>query len=69
MRSSPYLALRTTRSATPRAPWALGWRTAIDGQRSYLPLQDDISSTAFSYQSEPHAPFSELPDANGLEGI
>jgi len=32
---------------------ALGWRS---GQR-YLPLQDDIASTGFWYQTEPHAPF------------
>jgi hypothetical protein len=44
---------------------ALGWRT---GGR-YLPLQDDISSTAFWYQTEPHAPFPALPDRNGLEVI
>lgn len=44
---------------------ALGWRS---GGR-YLPLQDDISSTAFWYQSEPHAPFPELPDRDGLEVI
>ena len=36
---------------------ALGWRS---GGR-YLPLQDDIASTAFWYQSEPHAPFPALP--------
>lgn len=44
---------------------ALGWRS---GGR-YLPLQDDISSTAFWYQTEPHAPFPELPDRDGLEVI
>lgn len=37
---------------------ALGWRD--DGL--YLPLQDDIASTAFWYQAEPHAAFPELPD-------
>jgi hypothetical protein len=42
---------------------ALGWRT---GGR-YLPLQDDISSTAFWYQTEPHAPFPKLPDKDYLE--
>lgn len=42
---------------------ALGWRS---GGR-YLPLQDDIASTAFWYQSEPHAAFPVLPDLNGLE--
>lgn len=44
---------------------ALGWRS---GGR-YLPLQDDISSTVFWYQSEPHASFPPLPDKNGLEVI
>jgi hypothetical protein len=42
---------------------ALGWRT---GWR-YLPLQDDISSVAFWYQTEPHAPFPKLPDKDYLE--
>jgi len=42
---------------------ALGWRK--DGR--YLPLQDDISSTAFWYQTEPHAPFPKLPDRDYLE--
>ena len=40
---------------------ALGWRAPLAGQRRYLPLQDDIASTAFWYQSEPHAPFPALP--------
>ncbi|MBT4482227.1 MAG: DUF2961 domain-containing protein [Candidatus Latescibacteria bacterium] len=42
---------------------AIGWRS---GGR-YLPLQDDISSVAFWYQTEPHAPFSPLPDKDYLE--
>ncbi|MBW7862969.1 MAG: DUF2961 domain-containing protein [Candidatus Hydrogenedens sp.] len=42
---------------------ALGWRS---GGR-YLPLRDDIASTAFWYQREPHAPFPALPDRDGLE--
>ena len=42
---------------------ALGWRK--DGR--YLPLQDDISSTAFWYQTEPHAPFPKLPPRDYLE--
>ena len=44
---------------------ALGWRS---GGR-YLPLQDDIATTAFWYQREPHAPFPQLPDRDGLEAI
>lgn len=42
---------------------ALGWRS---GGR-YLPLQDDISSVAFWYQKEPHAPFPKLPNKDYLE--
>ena len=48
---------------------ALGWRSSLEGQKRYLPLQDDIASTALWYQTEPHAPFSSLPDLNGLEVI
>ena len=48
---------------------ALGWRSSIDGKRRYLPLQDDIASTAFWYQTEPHAPFPDLPGRNYLEII
>lgn len=44
---------------------ALGWRS---GGR-YLPLQDDISSVAFWYQQEPHAPFPKLPGKDDLEII
>jgi len=41
----------------------LGWHP--DGR--YLPLQDDIASTVFWYQTEPHNPFPPLPDKDGLE--
>lgn len=44
---------------------ALGWRS---GGR-YLPLQDDIASVAYWYQTEPHALFPTLPDRDGLEVI
>ena len=44
---------------------ALGWRS---GGR-YLPLQDDISSVAFWYQQDPHAPFPKLPSKDELEII
>jgi len=44
---------------------ALGWRS---GGR-YLPLQEDISSVAFWYQTLPTGPFPALPDADGLEII
>lgn len=42
---------------------ALGWHS---GAR-YLPLQDDIASVAFWYQTEPHAPFPKLPERDYLE--
>jgi hypothetical protein len=38
----------------------LGWQSG----RRYLPLTGDIASTAFSYQSEPHAAFPKLPSAD-----
>jgi hypothetical protein len=44
---------------------ALGWRS---GGR-YLPLQDDIASVAFWYQTLPTAPFPALPDKDYLEVI
>lgn len=44
---------------------ALGWRA---GGR-YLPLQDDIATVAFWYQTLPTAPFPGLPDTDGLEII
>ena len=43
---------------------ALGWC-----KRGYLPLQDDIASTVFWYQTLPTAPFPALPDRIGLEVI
>ena len=42
---------------------ALGWRT----ERRFLPLQDDISSVAYWYQTIPHAPLPPLPDRNARE--
>lgn len=42
---------------------ALGWR---EGGR-YLPLQDDIASTVFWYQSEPHGHFPAIPNKDALE--
>ena len=44
---------------------ALGWRS---GGR-YLPLQDDIASTAFWYQTLPAAAFPKLPSRDQLEVI
>lgn len=42
---------------------ALGWRS----EHRFLPLQDDISSVAYWYQTLPTAPFPELPDRDYLE--
>jgi len=44
---------------------ALGWRS----QGRFLPLQDDIASVAYWYQTEPHAPFPELPGRDHLEVV
>ena len=43
---------------------ALGWQKS-----GFLPLQDDIASVAFWYQTEPHAAFPKLPDRDSLEII
>ncbi len=43
---------------------ALGWR-----RKGYLPLQDDIASTAFWYQTLPTAPFPTFPTMDELEVI
>ncbi len=39
----------------------LGWRS-----EGYLPLQDDLASTAYWYQLEPHNPFPALPSNEKL---
>jgi hypothetical protein len=44
---------------------ALGWRS----EGRYLPLQDDIASVAFWYQTEPHQSYPPLPNINALEVI
>ena len=44
---------------------ALGWR----GGWKYLPLQDDIASVAFWYQTHPAKPFPPLPSRDYLEII
>jgi hypothetical protein len=41
----------------------LGWRS----EGRYLPLQDDIATTVFWYQTEPHNPFPQFPDKDALE--
>jgi hypothetical protein len=47
---------------------ALGWRTEKRDRR-YLPLQDDIASVAYWYQTLPTVPFPPLPDRDHLEVI
>jgi hypothetical protein len=42
---------------------AIGWRS----EGRYLPLQDDIASVAYWYQTEPHAKFPQLGDRDALE--
>ncbi len=44
---------------------ALGWRSDL----RYLPLQDDIASVGYWYQTEPHGVFPKIPDLNELEVI
>ncbi len=44
---------------------ALGWRN----DRRYLPLQDDIASVAYWYQTLPSEPFPDLPNKDYLEII
>jgi len=41
---------------------ALGWKS----EGRYLPLKDDLSSVAYWYQKEPHAPFPKLPGKDDL---
>jgi D-arabinan exo alpha-(1,3)/(1,5)-arabinofuranosidase (non-reducing end) len=45
---------------------ALGWWAEPGERRRYRPGEDDIASTAFWYQTEPHAPFPELPGVEAL---
>lgn len=44
---------------------ALGWR----GEGRYLPLQDDIASVVYWYQTLPHTPFAPVPPRNDREVI
>jgi hypothetical protein len=44
---------------------ALGWRS----EGRFMPLQDDIASTAFWYQRELHAAFPALPDRDFIEVV
>jgi len=47
---------------------ALGWENrAWEEERRYLPLQDDIATTVFWYQADPHVPFSKEYTIRDLE--
>jgi hypothetical protein len=48
---------------------ALGWANRSWDEPRYLPLQDDIASTAFWYQAEPHTPFSRPLSIHDVEVI
>ena len=48
---------------------ALGWRSTSEGKSRFLPLQDDIASTAFWYQTEPHVGHPRLDTASHLEVV
>ena len=48
---------------------ALGWKMALEGKGRYLPMKDDIASTVFWYQMEPHAAYPTLPSFDELEVI
>ena len=48
---------------------ALGWRAARDGEKRYLPLQDDIASTAFFYSVQTSNPLPSTPTTDALEVI
>ncbi|MFD2333625.1 glycoside hydrolase family 172 protein [Cohnella sp. GCM10020058] len=45
----------------------LGWQVDAEDKQKYLHLQDDVASTAFWYQSEPHAAFPPLPDRDSRD--
>lgn len=51
------------KSALRVAIQALGWRS----EKRYMPLQDDIASVVYWYQTLPHAPFPELPGRHARE--
>ena len=47
----------------------LGFRSPLEGKGRFYPRRDDIASTAFWYQAEPHAAFPLLPGLDELEVI
>ena len=66
--SLAYHGSDTVRARSRVTMQAIGWRTEKD-ERRYLPLQDDIASVAYWYQTLPTAPFPPLPDRDYLEII
>ncbi len=48
---------------------ALGWRADPRRGAEFLPLQDDIASVAYWYQTLPTAPFPELPSPDYLRVV
>ena len=46
---------------------ALGFASPQEGLERYRPLQDDIASTAWWYQREPHAPFPPAPSFDRMD--
>jgi hypothetical protein len=47
----------------------LGFRSPQGGKGRFYPRRDDIASTVFWYQAEPHADFPSLPGLDDLEVI
>ncbi len=47
----------------------LGFRSKLEGKGRFFARQDDIASTAFWYQAEPHTEFPQLPGLDDLEVI
>jgi hypothetical protein len=47
----------------------LGYRSSLQGKGRFYPRQDDIASTSFWYQAEPHAKFPAPPGLDELEVI
>jgi len=48
---------------------ALGWRNVYAGRMRYLKLQDDVASTSWWYQAEPHVAFGASPTVAELEVV
>ena len=60
---------RSASRATCASPFRRSGGARRRTDRRYLPLQDDIASVAFWYQTLPAAPFPPLPDRDYLEMI